>query len=134
MKRKRIIHLDDHRIIGEGIRTLIKAQVPDCYYLYFNKTGTAFRYLVNSIEAGNSPDLLITDFAHPGLNGYEFSKSIRQLEKLLNRKPMQILLLTIYSSKLPVISKGLKENVFTDYLSLNNSQERVVEFVKGGLV
>lgn len=126
--------MDDHQIIGEGIRNLLKPQLPDCYYLYFQDTNAAFRYLVNSVEADNSPDLFITDFAHSGMNGFQFSKSMRQLERLLGSKPMPILLLTMYLRNLPVISKGLKERVFTDYLSLNTNKEQVVEFVKSGLL
>lgn len=133
MKKTKIIHIDNHQIISDAIRKLVKSKIPGCYYLCFTDTGAAFRYLVNSVEAGESPDLLMTDFSHPGLNGYEFAKAIRQLENLLDRKPIPILLLTMHTGKLPAITRGLKEKVFTNYLSLNTNAEEVVEFVKGEL-
>lgn len=133
MKRKKIIHLDDHRLVCEGIRTLVKSQISGCYYLFFTNTHAAFRYLINSVQVGNPPDLLVTDFHHMGMNGYEFSKSIRQLEILLNRKPMKILLLTMLSRKVPAISRGLKEKVFNGYLSLNSNAEQILNFIRSGI-
>lgn len=132
MKRKKIIHLDDHRLVCEGIRKLVKSQIQECYYLFFTDTNAAFRYLINSIESGDPPDLLVTDFNHMGMDGYKFSKSIRQLEILLNRKPMKILLLTMLSNKVPAISRGLKEKVFNGYLSLISNEEQILNFMRSG--
>ncbi len=129
MKRKKIIHLDDHRIVCEAVRNLVKSQIPGCYYLCFTDTSAAFKYLINSIDSGNPPDLLVTDFNHNGMNGYEFSKSIRQVEKLLNRKPMKILLLMMLSNKVSAISRGLKERVFNGYLSLISNEEKLLNFI-----
>lgn len=129
MKRKKIIHLDDHRIVCEGVRNLVKSKIPGCYYLSFTDTNAAFKYLINSLEAGDSPDLLVADFQHLGMNGYQFAKSIRQLERLLNRKPMKILLLTMLSNKVPAISRGLKEKVFNGYLSLNSNADQLLNFI-----
>ncbi|MGL6269331.1 MAG: hypothetical protein ACRC2O_15465 [Chitinophagaceae bacterium] len=37
--------------------------------------------MINSIGENEMPNLVITDFAHPGLNGFEFAARIRREER-----------------------------------------------------
>ena len=133
MKRYKIIHLDDHKLVTDSIRHFISSSLKDVYYLSFNDTNQAFRYLVNSVERDETIDMFITDYAHPGLDGYQFARAIRQLEQLMDRNPMKILLLTMYSDTLPIIKRGLGEEVFNWYLSLNSNPGALIESVKSGL-
>ena len=133
MKQYKIIHLDDHKLVTDSIRHWIVSNFSNVYYLSFNNTHQAFRYLVNSIEKEEPIDLFITDYSHAGLNGYKFSKAIRQLEALLNREPVKILLLTMHGDTLPAIKRGLKEKVFNWYLSLNSNSTELIDKVKTGL-
>lgn len=133
MKRYKIIHLDDHKLITDSIRDYLLRNIPDVYYLGFNDSWEAFRYLVNSIEKKEHIDLFITDYAHTGLDGYQLSKAIRQLEDLLNRDQMKILLLTMYDDTLPAIKRGLNDKTFNWYLSLNSNPTKLIDCVKSGL-
>lgn len=133
MKRYKIIHLDDHKLITDSIRDYLLRNIPDVYYLGFNDSWEAYRYLVNSIEKKEPIDLFITDYAHTGLDGYQLSKAIRQLEYLLNRDPIKILLLTMYDDTLPAIKLGLKDMSFNGYLSLNSNSSALIECVKSVL-
>jgi len=134
MKRYKIIHLDDHKLITDSIRDYLLRNLQDVYYIGFNDSWEAFRYLVNSIEKNEPIDMFITDYAHTGLDGYQFSKAIRQLEGLLNRDPIKILLLTMYGDTLPVIKRGLKDKTFNWYLSLNSNPTELIDCVKSGLI
>jgi DNA-binding NarL/FixJ family response regulator len=134
MRRHKIIHLDDHKLVTDCIRDFVLSDVSNCDFMSFNDTNDAFNYIVNLINNNEIIDVFITDFAHPGMNGYVLSKSIRELENKMNRKPMKILLLTMFSNTFPEISRGLEQKIFSGYLSLSTSKEQIINFVKSDLI
>ena len=133
MHTYKIIHLDDHKIITDCTRDLILANITNCDFLSFNDTDDVYYHIVNSINNGNAIDIFITDYNHPGVNGYILSKSIRELENKNNHKPMKILLLTMLSNSVPEIRRGLKEQIFNGYLSLLAKENQIIDFVKNNL-
>lgn len=76
MDRPKIIHMDDHLIFTAGLFKELKPEIAETYYLQFNNEDDVLAYMINSIHADDMPTLLITDLAHPGLNGYGFAKRI----------------------------------------------------------
>ena len=127
---RKIIHLDDHNIFLTGAQKVLKNDFHRLYYLCFQETGRALRYIENSIEEDCPIDLIITDLNHPGLNGYGFARQIRFMEQQHSRKT-PILLLTMSTEDHPLVVQGLKEKVFDFYLPKYSSVEeisRVVQF------
>lgn len=130
----KIIQLNHHKIFTGCTRNLIRANIANCDFVSFNGTNDAYDHIVNSINNGEIIDVFITDYNHPGMNGYNLSKSIRELENKNNCKPMQILLLTMVSNSVPEIRSGLKEDIFNAYLSILAKDDQILDFVKNHLL
>ena len=84
MRRKRILLADDHRIIAEGLRSLIE---PEFELIDIVEDGRA---LVDSVEKLR-PDVIIVDITMPLLNGIEAVYQIRK-----TNKDVKIIFLTMH--------------------------------------
>lgn len=126
MNRKKIIHLDDHALFHMGLEQscLNKLSFP-VYQLQFTDSANCIQYVNNSISLGEPIDLIITDFNHPGLNGYEFAKAIRKFCRDASVY-IPILLLTMACLDKEEISKGMEEHVFDKYLPKSSTSEEVI--------
>ena len=84
MKRPRIILADDHRIVIEGLRTLLKTE--------FEMVGTVEdgRALMDATKKLH-PDVVIADISMPLLNGIE---AVRQIKK--NDPAVRVIFLTMH--------------------------------------
>jgi DNA-binding NarL/FixJ family response regulator len=70
--RTRIVLADDHRILREGLAALL-AQQPDLEVVGQAQDGAELARLVRQLK----PDVAVTDFSMPGLNGLEAIRRIR---------------------------------------------------------
>ncbi len=84
MKRARVLLADDHRIVAEGLRSLLEPE--------FELVGTVEdgRALVAAAEK-LSPDVIVADISMPELNGIE---AVRQLRK--KDKQVKVVFLTMH--------------------------------------
>jgi response regulator RpfG family c-di-GMP phosphodiesterase len=115
MYRNKVIHLDDHILYSSAAQKLVKKDFYMLYYLCFHDTGKALQYVANTLDDKEPINLIITDFNHPGLNGYGFARQIRHMERYTGvRTP--ILLLSMALDTHALIQQGLKEKVFDYYL------------------
>lgn len=130
MRKYHIIHVDDHSLITVGIGNLSGKIIQGCEFKAFGDGDIALDYIRNSMEKNEAIDLLITDFVHPGLDGYEFAKAIRRLEKKNKLQPLPILLLTMLSDTQPMIRKGLKQGIFNKYLPLIASESELTQGIR----
>jgi CheY-like chemotaxis protein len=112
---------------------MVKQHLDKSYYLRFDKEEEASSYMINAIRENEPPNLLITDFAHPGLNGYEFAKKIRTEERKWKRKPIPVLLLTMYPREKMLIKMGLSIRIFNFYLQKNAQTEDILGVFKSVL-
>ena len=87
-------------------------------------------YMINAIHADEMPNLLITDISHPGLNGYEFAKSIRIEEMKWKRKPVPIMVISMHSKESFKIRMGLLLRIFNFYLSKNADGKAILQAIK----
>ena len=71
-KRKRVLLVDDHPLVREGLVTLIRA-TPDLEVM--GEAGNADEAL--RILSEKSPDLVLADLSLPGLNGLELIRDMR---------------------------------------------------------
>ena len=127
MNPKNIIHLDDHSLITIGIGNLLKKIFPDSQCHGFTDTEKAWQFIKTSLLRNDNIELIITDFIHNGPNGYEFAKSIRELERKKNVQPIPIILLTMANATEPLVKRGLKTKIFNKYLCLNSSEKEIVQ-------
>lgn len=90
-----IIYLDDHKIFFDGVSRCICKKYPNATFTYFQNGNEALEYLINYNKKNRLIDLIITDIYHPGIDGIQFTESIRELEKCNERK-IPILFITMY--------------------------------------
>lgn len=94
MSLVRIVLADDHRIVREGLRTLI-AQEPDMTVVAMAEDGPQLLRQVQDC----SPDLVITDISMPGLNGIEALRRLR-----VEQPEVQVVCLSMHSEDRVVLS------------------------------
>lgn len=85
MKRARVLLADDHRIVAEGLRSLLEDA--------FDLVGTVGDgHALLEAAAALNPDVIVCDIAMPMLNGLD---AVRQLKR--NGSTAKIVFLTMYS-------------------------------------
>lgn len=85
MKRKRILLADDHRIVAEGLRSLIE---PEFELITIVEDGRALVDMAEKLQ----PDLIIADISMPLLNGID---AVRQLKR--TNKEVKVIFLTMHA-------------------------------------
>jgi DNA-binding NarL/FixJ family response regulator len=90
--RPRILLADDHRIVAEGIRSLIE---PEFELVGIVEDGRALLIAAEKLK----PDVIIADISMPLLNGIE---AIRQLRK--SNKDVRVIFLTMHPDVTYVVS------------------------------
>ena len=128
-KRTKIVHLDDHRLFLNGLSTCINHKFSHVELISFGDTNEAFYYVINSILKNKKIDLLITDINHPGLNGYEFAKAIRNIERWHGSQLIPILILTMVPKGVSMIDQGFKDGLFDDHLTKDVDAEIIANSI-----
>ena len=89
MKKIRVVLVDDHQVIREGLRLLIDAE-PDMKVIAEAGNGNeAFRWAMELI-----PDVVVTDVSMPECNGIEATRRLRQ-----SLPQARVLALTVHEDK-----------------------------------
>jgi DNA-binding NarL/FixJ family response regulator len=73
MDRITIVLADDHRVVHEGLRSLIEAE-PDLTVIGEANDGLEAMRLTENLQ----PNVLLVDLAMPGLNGLEVTRQVRK--------------------------------------------------------
>ena len=73
MKDSRIILVDDEKIVTSAFKTLLKVEGYKDVQC-FNNPNEAIEYL-----EGNAPDIVVSDFLMPEMNGLEFLTKVKEL-------------------------------------------------------
>lgn len=89
METKKIVILDDHRVVIEGIKTALNER-PD-----FDVVGEA-TYGVDAVDMVRrlKPDIVITDVSMPGMNGMDFTLEAMEIDPEIS-----IVVFSMYSDK-----------------------------------
>jgi response regulator RpfG family c-di-GMP phosphodiesterase len=111
-----ILHLDDHWIFKKAIKGLLTNSINDVAYLSYELPIVALKDIQAGLESGNPVDLVITDFNHFGISGYQFACEIRKIEQHFDFR-IPILLLTMMQPHTPDIKAGIVEKVFDAYFT-----------------
>ncbi|MBP6024513.1 MAG: response regulator [Ferruginibacter sp.] len=76
-------------------------------------------------------DLIISDLKHPKPDGFEFSRTIRESEKIYNQRiPILIISMHIHNPLYPIIIEFLADKTFDKVLPKSCSITEVVEVIK----
>jgi CheY-like chemotaxis protein len=121
-----IVQLEDQELYSKSIQHIITTAFPGINYRSFKDVWMALQFIMARIERGKTIDLIITDFNHPGINGYRFAKLVREMERGTN---IPIILLTMMNSQNHLIQEGQKEMLFNSYLHKSSSGEDILAAV-----
>jgi len=89
LMRIKILLADDHKIVRDGLRTLLEQQ-PDMEVVAEAEDGAMAVKLVKEL----SPDVVIMDIAMPQMNGIEATRKIRDYDS-----EVKVIGLSMYSDK-----------------------------------
>jgi len=128
--QKKIIHLDDHRIVLDGVLKGVRQINKKIRIDGYTDSDKAFHLVVTHIIQNKKIDLFISDFVHSGLDGHEMCNAIRAIERHLKRKPIPILLLTLLGNKHTVIQEGLRNGIFNRYVSLSSGKDEILKNIE----
>ncbi len=117
MEKIRIILVDDHQLVRDGIKALLTG-IPDIEIIgEASGAGELFMELENL-----KPDLLIMDISLPGISGIEITK------KICNEYPgINVLILSMYTNE-EFIFNSLKAGA-RGYLPKNTSRDELLEAI-----
>ncbi len=118
MKRIRILIADDHRLVREGIRSML-SNIKDIEVVAMASSGE------EAINAAREwePDVVLMDIMMPGMNGIEASRWIKEIGD-----DIRVIILTMEISK-DYVSAAIKSDV-DGYLPKDVGQEALVEAIR----
>ena len=154
---KYILHLDDHQLFLNGLQTAV-TKISDNYrFIQFQHPDEALDYIETSFEIDNPVDIIITDYNHPGMKGYEFAVGVKVLELKYQRKyKIPVLMISMAGTyfhpgqetiqeflvrnkqdeankkqfALESIARGVEVEAITGVLTKNCTAEEVVDFIE----
>lgn len=121
MNKGKIVVVDDEKIVTSAFKTLLKVEGFDDGH-FFNSPTEALEFLKN-----NKPDLVISDFLMPDMNGLEFLSSVNELYPEVSK-----ILLTGYADKENAI-KAINEVGLYRYIEKPWDNSDLVINIKNGI-
>ena len=121
MIKGKIVVVDDEKIVTSAFKTLLKVEgFSDAHF--FNSPKEALIFLKN-----NQPDLIISDFLMPEMNGLEFLSEVKKLYPEVSK-----ILLTGYADKENAI-KAINEIGLYRYIEKPWSNDDLIINIKNGI-
>lgn len=118
MKRIKILIADDHRLVREGIQSML-SNINDLEVVEMVSSGEE---AINAARE-SEPDVVLMDIMMPGMNGIEASRWIKEIDE-----DIRVIILTMEVSK-DYVSAAIKSNV-DGYLPKDVGQEVLVEAIR----
>jgi DNA-binding NarL/FixJ family response regulator len=119
MARPRVLLADDHRMVAEGLRSLIE---PEFELVGIVEDGRALLDAAEQLR----PDVIVADISMPLLNGIEASKRIRK-----ELPDCKILILSMYSHEHYI--HNLLETGMSGYLLKDSSGVEIVKAIRAAM-
>ena len=121
METGKIVVVDDEKIVTSAFKALLKVEGFSDAHL-FNSPSEALEYLKN-----NKPDLVISDFLMPDMNGLEFLKSVNDIYPEVSK-----ILLTGYADKENAI-RAINEIGLYRYIEKPWNNDDLIINIKNGI-
>ena len=97
-----------------------------CFPLKFSFS----EYIQLCIDGGDKISLIITDYNHPGHNGFEFAKVVRNITAGYDRIPVLMLTMVDYYD-MPAHPPGINhKDLVTKYMGKASSAKEILEFIR----
>jgi hypothetical protein len=122
IQKKIIVHHDDHQLFSDGFKKIIEKNFSEVQYKYFDTVWKALDYIIKCSENSIPISLVVSDFNHPGINGYRFARMVKDI--LGKHTPVMILSMTSIDNRF--VKRGLEENVIDFYLEKSSQIDTIV--------
>lgn len=130
-----IIHLDDHSLFANGMKIGVKERFfPNSDWKHFIHPDAALSFIEDKFGRNESINIIITDILHPGKNGYEFGKAIRDLEAEYNMFRIPIIVVSMCPAENHFVQSGLAEKLFDRYFPKSTECDIMGNYMKGLLM
>jgi len=117
MEKIKIVLVDDHQIVRDGIKSLLS----DCIDIQIVAEAKDGLELFKILKA-DTPDIILLDISLPGMSGIEVSKRMR-----VDYPEVKILMLSMYTSE-DFIFNALKAGVM-GYLPKNTTRDELLQAI-----
>ena len=124
----RIVHFDDHSLFRTGLKNAIEKTRNDFKIYGIDEYYSALKYISDCFYKNIQIDLVITDFNHPGPNGYVFANEVKHIARM-HDKDLPVILLTMSTIENPIIVQGLEENIFNTHLTKVSDSPEIIEAI-----
>ena len=128
LRKLHIIQVDDHKLFLAGMRTAIHSRYPNAIIEDFTTNDKASNRLKEILHYKKQPDIVITDYNHPGGNGLEFAHEVKSLAEKHGVK-IPILMVTMVEMK-SILSEGLENSPLDGYLTKAASTDEILELIQ----
>ena len=128
LRKLHIIQLDDHALFLAGMRTTIHSIFPNAIIESFLSNDKALNRLKELLHFNKQPDLIITDYNHPGDNGLEFAYEIKSLAEEHGVK-IPVIMVTMVQKDI-ILSKGLDDSPLDGFFNKSESAETILDFIR----
>ena len=118
MKQIKIMIVDDHQVVVEGLKTILK-DIPEFKIVATASSGNEALGLAKK----NSPDVVLMDISMPELNGIETTSRMHS-----ENPGVKVIALTMHNDK-GMINKMLMAGA-SGYVLKNTSQKELIEAIK----
>ena len=119
MNKIRVLIVDDHPIVRDGIRRLVE-QAADVFVAGEAESGREALKMVEELQ----PDLMLLDLEMPDMSGVEVARRVRN-----RRLPVRILALSAYDD--PQYIRGVLQTSAAGYLLKDEASEQILEAIYG---
>ena len=127
LRKLHIIQLDDHKLFLAGMRTAILSLYPNAIIEDFSTTEKALNRIKELLHFSKQPDLIITDFNHPGGNGLEFAHEVKSLAGKLGVKVPVVMVAMV--ERCTAIPQGLENSPLDGFFNKNVTADNILDFI-----
>lgn len=124
-----IVHFDDQQLFRDGVRITVEKERPFFKIHPLNEYYSGLNYISECLEKNVEIDVVISDFNHPGPNGYEFALEAKRIAKTYG-KELPVILLSMSNLENPKIVKGLEEEVFNKHLTKEANSDEIIKTIE----
>lgn len=123
-----IVHLDDHQLFQKGLQQCLRPALPGVIFNTFPENDSAINYIHFCFGIGKPINLIITDYNHPGQNGFEFAKAVRELEKQFGKR-VPLIMLTMHGDD-EDLEQAVTDKILDGYFTKDIACEMLTDFIQ----
>jgi CheY-like chemotaxis protein len=117
-----------------GMQRAITDITDDYRIIHFQHPDEALNYIETSFEIDNPVDIIISDYNHPGMDGYVFAVTVKMLELKYQRKyKIPLLMISLVASYFHPGEETIEDFLVRNKNDEANDRQYAEEFIARGI-